>query len=334
LQSNKELVIQSEQKPRYLSIDVFRGLTISVMVFVNFVAEYSSIPAWSKHAVDIGLTYVDLVASFFVFAIGLTYHMGFWHYEQKVGTLENCMRHLRRYAALIGLGMLVEQTLTLQGFYFRWAALQSIGIAGLFTYFFIRFSRKIRLVIAIIGLIAYQIFLQTTLNIDGTDITVSDLNLADVHGGLFGAIGFGLILLLSTVVCEAFETKKMYEFLIFGAIFTILGIITHFIWGISKNRVSVPYILISVGLASFLFYGIWYLYDYKHITHDSSRFFQPQGKNAIFLYALHGALTLVMRLLIPEDSAFYLVTIIGFVFITLIWLVGVILDKKKVYIIL
>ena len=35
---------------RIASIDVFRGLTILLMIFVNDVAGVSNIPAWLKHA--------------------------------------------------------------------------------------------------------------------------------------------------------------------------------------------------------------------------------------------------------------------------------------------
>ncbi len=60
-----------KKKIRYMSIDVFRGIVIVAMVFVNTLSEFNTIPAWSKHAIDFGLTYVDLVAPFFIFAIAL-----------------------------------------------------------------------------------------------------------------------------------------------------------------------------------------------------------------------------------------------------------------------
>lgn len=326
--------MSSEERKRYLSIDVFRGITIAVMVFVNFVGEFPNTPSWSKHAPDIGLTYVDLVAPFFIFAISLTYKMSYDHYQKKVGGLENFLRHFRRYVALIGMGMFSEITLTSTGFYFRWAALQAIGLAGLFTYLFIRFSKKIRLIIASGISIIYTLILETTITIDGTPIKISDLNLLDVHGGVIGGIGFGLILLFGTVVCESFETKKMKDFIFYGIIFTVLGLVTNLFWGISKNRVSISYIFISLGLASLLFYIIWYIYDSKQITHGFSRIFQPIGKNSIFLYIFHGLLILIGSIIVPEDAPFYLISIIGFGLIAIIWLVAYSLDKKKIYIII
>jgi predicted acyltransferase len=200
--------MSSEERKRYLSIDVFRGLTIAVMVFVNFVGEFPNTPSWSKHAPDIGLTYVDLVAPFFIFAISLTYKKSYDHYQKKLGGLENFLRHFRRYVTLIGMGMFTELTLTSTGFYFRWAALQAIGFAGLFSYLFIRFSKRVRLIIACIISILYTALLETTIIVDGTPIKISDLNLLDVHGGVIGAIGFGLILLLEPLYQNHSKLKK------------------------------------------------------------------------------------------------------------------------------
>ncbi|MBX2870943.1 MAG: DUF5009 domain-containing protein [Saprospiraceae bacterium] len=58
---------------RILSIDIFRGLTIFMMVFVNDLAGVSDIPAWMKHvAADAdGMTFVDVVFPAFLFIVGM-----------------------------------------------------------------------------------------------------------------------------------------------------------------------------------------------------------------------------------------------------------------------
>jgi predicted acyltransferase len=60
---------------RVISIDVFRGLTIFLMIFVNTVtiAGVRNIPLWLKHApsdVD-GMTLPDIVFPFFLFVVGM-----------------------------------------------------------------------------------------------------------------------------------------------------------------------------------------------------------------------------------------------------------------------
>ncbi|MHA1687720.1 MAG: heparan-alpha-glucosaminide N-acetyltransferase domain-containing protein, partial [Promethearchaeota archaeon] len=69
--SLKEGAKEEEKFKRYLSIDVFKGITILLMTFVNTLSVFENLPAWSKHPVDYGLTYVDFIAHFFVFIMGL-----------------------------------------------------------------------------------------------------------------------------------------------------------------------------------------------------------------------------------------------------------------------
>jgi heparan-alpha-glucosaminide N-acetyltransferase len=59
---------------RIASIDVFRGLTILVMVFVNDVHDVSGIPAWMRHmpASADGMTFVDVVFPAFLFIVGMS----------------------------------------------------------------------------------------------------------------------------------------------------------------------------------------------------------------------------------------------------------------------
>ena len=58
---------------RVISIDVFRGLTIFLMIFVNTVAGVGNIPVWLKHApadAD-GMTLPDIVFPGFLFVVGM-----------------------------------------------------------------------------------------------------------------------------------------------------------------------------------------------------------------------------------------------------------------------
>src|SRR5271154_1551042 len=54
---------------RIASIDIFRGLTMLVMIFVNDLGEVRGLPWWTYHAhaqQDL-MTYVDMVFPFFLF---------------------------------------------------------------------------------------------------------------------------------------------------------------------------------------------------------------------------------------------------------------------------
>jgi predicted acyltransferase len=60
--------------PRVVSIDIFRGITMAVMIFVNALSEIHGLPWWTRHApasADV-MTYVDMVFPFFLFAVGMS----------------------------------------------------------------------------------------------------------------------------------------------------------------------------------------------------------------------------------------------------------------------
>jgi predicted acyltransferase len=57
-----------------LSIDIFRGLTMAVMIFVNALSDVRGLPWWTYHAhaqQDV-MTYVDMVFPFFLFIVGMS----------------------------------------------------------------------------------------------------------------------------------------------------------------------------------------------------------------------------------------------------------------------
>ena len=59
---------------RIASIDVFRGLTMMVMIFVNDLAGVHGLPWWTYHAhmQQDAMTYVDMVFPFFLFIVGMS----------------------------------------------------------------------------------------------------------------------------------------------------------------------------------------------------------------------------------------------------------------------
>ena len=60
--------------PRVVSIDIFRGLTMAVMIFVNQLSGVPGLPWWTyhAHAQQELMTYVDMVFPFFLFSVGMS----------------------------------------------------------------------------------------------------------------------------------------------------------------------------------------------------------------------------------------------------------------------
>ncbi len=332
------------KKKRYLSIDLFRGLTIVAMVFVNTLSEFDNVPAWSKHAVDYGLTYVDLVAPFFIFAIALTYKMSFDRSLKREGYVKTYTKFVVRYGALAGFGFIGSVgSFNDEGLQFSWGVLQAIGYAGIFTLFFIILPRIVRFVIGIGTLVAYQFILMIEVEVEGVLRSLAYLNLHDSHGGVIGGIGYASLLLIGTAIIDVFSEKRKLPILISGVVFSIAGTAVHFIWqfygiplygGISKERMTPSYVSLTLGLGAILFWLIWYLFDKREITKGKSYFLQTLGRNAFFLYIFQHLLILLATLYLPQNSHVALVIFVAVMNVGILWLLAFMMDRNKIYIVL
>jgi heparan-alpha-glucosaminide N-acetyltransferase len=95
---------------RVLSIDIFRGLTMAVMIFVNALAGVPGLPWWTYHAhanEDL-MTYVDMVFPFFLFIVGMSLPLSVAQRLKRNPSLPALWLHVvLRSASLIGLGLIL-----------------------------------------------------------------------------------------------------------------------------------------------------------------------------------------------------------------------------------
>ena len=96
--------------PRIISIDVFRGFTMAVMIFVNALAEVRGLPWWTYHApahIDV-MTYVDMVFPFFLFAVGMSLPLSIAQRLKHNSSLPALWLHVaNRALALVVLGLIL-----------------------------------------------------------------------------------------------------------------------------------------------------------------------------------------------------------------------------------
>ena len=96
--------------PRVLSIDIFRGLTLLVMIFVNDVASVKGLPWWTYHmprGVN-GMTYVDVVFPAFLFIVGMAIPLAVSRRLEKGDSQLQLWKHiLLRFASLAILGIFI-----------------------------------------------------------------------------------------------------------------------------------------------------------------------------------------------------------------------------------
>jgi predicted acyltransferase len=314
---------------RIASIDQFRGFAILTMVLANYMGGVIIIPAWLKHSPDIGLTVIDLIAPFFIFAIALTYGRSFHNRLERDGALKTYNQFFIRYLAIVGLGALISAGETAVGENpsgIDWGVLQAIGMAGLITLIVIRLPSIYRLLIGAGILIIYQIIL---------DYFLLDLTIRSPHGGLFGSLNWGAMLILGTALADMFHSnggwKKVFPWASLAILATGIGL--AFLLPVSKHRVSSSYVLISLGVSALLFLLFHWLserFQWK------GRFLVAWGKNPLVLYFLHYLIIGIYFL--PGLPAIYQAAPIWLVLLEIVFIIGGVsavaywLDRKKIVI--
>lgn len=102
--------VEAALASRVVSIDIFRGLTIMVMIFVNELAEVRGLPWWTYHAhanQDV-MTYVDMVFPFFLFIVGMAMPLSIEQRLKRNASLPMLWVHVFiRSASLIVLGLIL-----------------------------------------------------------------------------------------------------------------------------------------------------------------------------------------------------------------------------------
>lgn len=93
---------------RLVSLDIFRGLTILTMIFVNEVAGIRGIPSWMKHAPveSDAMTFVDVVFPAFLFIVGMSIPLAFERRAARGEPLTRILGHvLARTIGLLVIGI-------------------------------------------------------------------------------------------------------------------------------------------------------------------------------------------------------------------------------------
>ena len=317
------------------AIDQYRGFAIFLMVLADYLAGIDTVPAWLKHAPDVGYTMIDLIAPLFVFAIGLTFGISFRRRIERDGTKHTYEHFISRNLALIGLGFLLTLTGNLSGVYpstVNWGLLQALGAAGLITLLVIRLPTIFRGALGVALLAGYQVLLDR-------------FWLANVlpapHNGPWGALSWGALLILSTVLADLYHGyifddpdraagQRLFPWFAFATL--AAGLLLTFSVVLSKNRASASYVLASLGLSAIVFWIFHLLESRKAIR---LALLSAWGRNALLLYLLHGLLIGLFAL--PPFPGWYeqadrwLITVQAIVLLGSLSAVGILLDKRRWY---
>ncbi len=263
---------------RNAAIDLFRGLAIFVMLPVNFAERIRAVPAWFKHAPDVGLTIADLVAPCFVFAIGLTAAPALQRRLQRDGGQKTFEHVLKRSMALVGIGALFSQGESNYGYAHeigQWGTLQAIGTAVALSAptLFLKTWQRLAVALALLALYQYLVetlWLQTVV--------------ASSHAGIQGSLSWAALMMLATVYADLYREQRLRAYGLLVPTMAVAALALATIYPISKHRMSISFdLLVSAGAASVFAATDWLA---RHRP-GAGNFLVVWGKNPLIMYCSH-----------------------------------------------
>jgi predicted acyltransferase len=374
----------AEASPRFLSLDVFRGMTICFMIIVNTPGSGATAFWPLEHAPWHGFTPTDLVFPSFLFAVGNAMSFSMKRYQQ-MGNGAVLAKIFKRTVLIFLIGYLMywfpfvhmhdgHPELSPISNTRIMGVLQRIALCYCFASLMIHFlSTRTVYILSGLFLVGYWIILlvfgdhSDPLSITGNaGIYLDKWLFGDSHLYHGEHIAFdpeGLLSTLPAIVnviigyyAGKFIQQKgkgyatISKLLLTGCLFVFIAICWNSVFPINKKLWTSSFVFITTGLdliiISFLLYAIE-IHNWN--KGNWTRFFTILGKNPLFIYILSEILVIVLYMIqVKPGVSFYgwintvlyqviapgalgsLLFAISYMLIC--WLVGYILDKRKIYI--
>lgn len=314
-------------KNRILSVDIFRGATIVLMILVNTPGTWSAVYAPFLHAKWHGYTPTDLVFPFFLFIVGTSIVFA---YKNKVADSNTYKKITIRTLKLIGLGLFLG-AFTLSFPFFKDFAdirfpgvLQRIGVVFFFaSILFLNFNWKTLVAISIFFLIGYWV-LMTSIPVEGVESTLDrapnnlanwlDVKVFGTHNykadydpeGLLSTIPSivsSLLGIFTGLILTSKQEKKTRILIGIGGAMLIIGHVWDIFFPINKALWTSSFVLVTAGWANLILALIYYLTDVKGIQFGS--IFRYAGANAIILYFLSSFISKIMGMIKVGDTSLH-----------------------------
>jgi predicted acyltransferase len=310
---------------RLTSLDVFRGMTIALMILVNNPGSWKYVYAPLRHAEWHGWTPTDLVFPFFLFIVGVSLSFSLTKRKSHgARRIQLYSKIFRRSLILFGLGLLLRliphfdfSTLRIPG------VLQRIAICYLLaSLIFLKTGTKARILISAGCLVAYWLILKLipvpgygagVLELEGNLCAYIDTRLLSGHlytpnfdpEGILSTIPAIVTTLLGTVTGDWLRLSRSKRLITFGlvsagSILTVLGLWLHRFFPINKQLWTSTFVIFTAG-AALLVLGLCYgLVDGLGIKKWAYPFL-VFGANAITVYV--GSALIAKMLGIAEVSS-------------------------------
>ncbi|WP_419213727.1 acyltransferase family protein [Maribacter sp. X9] len=299
-------------KNRYLSLDVFRGLDVALMIIVNSPGNGDTSFAPLKHAEWHGFTLTDLVFPTFLFVVGNAMSFSMKKYE-AMGDAAFFKKVLRRFSIIFLLGFLMYWFPFFENGDLKplaetriFGVLQRIALCYLFASILLYyFKTRTVIIFSALALVAYHILLLAfgDLTLLGNAVLKLDKFLIGAdhmyHGN--GGVAFDPEGLLSTLpaivnVIAGYLTGKFiqkngqnYEtiakLLMAGCVLVLAGLAWDLLLPINKKLWTSSFVLLTSGIDLFVIAILVYLLDMSK-TYKWTYFFEVFGRNTLFIYLL------------------------------------------------
>jgi predicted acyltransferase len=297
--------------PRYLSLDVFRGITVASMILVNNPGSWAHTYAPLEHSKWNGCTPTDLVFPFFLFIVGVSMFFSFAKYGSELNK-QSLLRVGRRTLLIFAIGLFLNSFPQWSVDYSKLrilGVLQRIALAyGIGSLIVLAAPRKSLLYITGAILFAYWGILwffggadpyslegNATISFDSAVLGVTHLYKGfgipfDPEGLLSTLPAIGTVILgyLAGALIKQSEKSSVYlKLWLWGVAGVVLGTVWNLFLPINKPLWTGSYVLYTAGLASFILGLLIWIIDLKGFSKWTS-FFVVFGMNPLFIFALAG----------------------------------------------
>jgi len=301
---------------RFVSIDVFRGLTIALMIVVNTPGNFSTTYSPFLHADWHGFTLTDWVFPTFLFVMGNAMSFGFTKME-ALGERAFLLKVIKRFVIIFLIGYfmfwfpfvkynadgdLVAKAITTTRIF---GVLQRIALAYLLTSLIIHYTKVGgALLVSLFILVGYRFVLLAfgDLSLEGNAILKLDqLILGEQHMFHGEGIAFdpeGILSTLPAVVnviagycVGVFIIKRgttyqtIAHLMVIGCCLAFMGLWWDLYFPINKKLWTSSYVIYSVGIDLLVLSILIYIIDLQKINSWTYPF-EVLGKNPLFIYVL------------------------------------------------
>lgn len=333
--------LSKQNSNRFLSLDVFRGLTVAGMILVNTPGSWEYVYAPLRHAPWNGCTPTDLVFPFFLFAVGNALSFSIGKY-QSVSSAKAVQKILTRSALIFAIGILLNwfPFVRLQDGEFvgkSWETLRIFGVlqrialaylgGALIVHFF---KPRAAFVIGCVLLVLYWIILETfgDLTLEGNVVLAVDRwligeghmykgyfsdvlqkNIAFDPEGLLSAIPAVTSVILGFLAGNYIRKQgssysTIAHLLVAGMLLLFAAQCWNLVFPINKPIWSSSYVLYTTGLAITLLSVILFFVEMKNLRNWTNPFVLF-GKNPLFIYVMSGVIVKIYFLIRFNDVNAY-----------------------------